>query len=473
MLTLADPRQSLPPVWSADLLPSIREANAAAGRSIVVLDDDPTGTQTVYDIPVLTEWTAGALTAELERDTPLFHVLTNSRSLPGPRAAQLAREIGGNLKRALAATQREVTVISRSDSTLRGHFPGEVDALVEELGQPQAVRIIAPFFEEGGRLTIDDTHYVADGGRLVPAAETPFARDASFGFTRSNLREWVAEKTGGRIAPESVRSITLNDLRKGGPGIVAGKLSVVPAGGVCVINAVAMRDMEVFVAGLLEAEKAGKQFIARTAASYVRARAALEKRPLLDGGELRCATGNGGLIVVGSHVPKTTAQLKQLLAANAPGPQPVELAVEELIGGKRRAVIDEAVRRVNVQLSRGHDVALHTSREVVTGADAGASLEIGAQISTALVEIVQRLAQRPAFMIAKGGITSSDVATHGLAVKRAMVRGQILPGIPVWRLGDESRFPGMNYVVFPGNVGGDGALREVYEKLTGSGGAAN
>jgi uncharacterized protein YgbK (DUF1537 family) len=61
-------------------------------------------------------------------------------------------------------------------------------------------------------------------------------------------------------------------------------------------------------------------------------------------------------------------------------------------------------------------------------------------------------------LIAKGGITSSDIATKSLKVKLAMVAGSILPGVPVWKLGEESLFPGMHYVIFPGNVGGDDAL---------------
>ena len=69
-------------------------------------------------------------------------------------------------------------------------------------------------------------------------------------------------------------------------------------------------------------------------------------------------------------------------------------------------------------------------------------------------------------MIAKGGITSSDVATRGLGVKRALVRGQLLPGVPVWRLGAEARFPGIDYVVFPGNVGSDTALADAVQQLS-------
>ena len=468
---------SLPPVWPGDLLPLIRESNDRSGCSIVVLDDDPTGTQTVHDIPVLTEWTIEALCAELDLGTPLFYVLTNSRSLPGPQAEGLAREIGRNLKEASLRTGRGVSVISRSDSTLRGHYPVEVDALLGELGQSDTVRIIVPFFEEGGRFTIGDVHYVAEGDELIPAAETPFAKDASFGFSCSNLREWVEEKSGGRISSSSVHSVSIHDLRSGGPTEVRARLSDVPDGGVCVVNGVAMRDMEVFVAGLIAAEGSGKRFIARSAASFVRARGGMEKLPLLQTAELtsrtqtgrddaREACSSGGLIVVGSYVPKTTAQLNGLLAADRSSLIPIEVPVGSLLGVDRQEIVDQVVRRISESLEQGDDVVLYTSRDVVTGRDAVSSLAIGTSISSALVEIVQRLKARPAFLIAKGGITSSDLATRGLGVKRAMVAGQILPGVPVWSLGDESRFPGMKYIVFPGNVGGDGALLEAYEKLT-------
>jgi uncharacterized protein YgbK (DUF1537 family) len=110
-------------------------------------------------------------------------------------------------------------------------------------------------------------------------------------------------------------------------------------------------------------------------------------------------------------------------------------------------------------------VVIATSRELITSLDAASSLDIGARISAALVEVVQRLKVRPRYLIAKGGITSSDLATRALGVKRAMVLGQILPGVPVWELGAESKFPGLPYIVFPGNVGGREALKEAVEKI--------
>lgn len=61
----------------------------------------------------------------------------------------------------------------------------------------------------------------------------------------------------------------------------------------------------------------------------------------------------------------------------------------------------------------------------------------------------------------------TDIATLGVHVVRAGVRGQILSGVPVWELGEESRFPALTYIVFPGNVGGNDALTEVFTRLKG------
>ena len=94
-------------------------------------------------------------------------------------------------------------------------------------------------------------------------------------------------------------------------------------------------------------------------------------------------------------------------------------------------------------------------------------LAVARAVSEALVAIVHGIKTRPDFVAGKGGITSSDVGTRGLGAARAVVLGQIRPGVPVWRLGAESRFPGMPYVVFPGNVGGPETLAEIVAELSG------
>lgn len=449
----------LPPEWPQDLLPGIR---ASLRDKVVVLDDDPTGTQTVHGVPVLTEWSVAALHRELANDLPACYLLTNSRSLPPAEAQALNAEIGRNLAEAALQAGLCVAVVSRSDSTLRGHFPGEVEALAGALGEPFDAWLLIPFFLEGGRYTVGDVHYVADGERLVPAGETEFACDKAFGFRASDLREWVAERTAGRVPVEDVASISIEDLRLGGPQRILEQLLALRQGTVCVVNAVSYRDLEVLTSGLLAAEAQDRRFLYRTAASFVRVRAGLSPRPLLTASEFDLPAGAGGLTVVGSYVPRTTAQLQTLLAA--PGIRGIEIDVEELLAGSQ-GVVQRAAAEADAALAAGRDAVVYTSRRLVGGADAHESLQIGQQVSAGLVAIVRALRTRPRYLLAKGGITSSDVATCGLGVKRALVRGQILPGVPVWELGPESRHPQLTYVVFPGNVGGPDALAQAVRAL--------
>jgi len=284
-----------------------------------------------------------------------------------------------------------------------------------------------------------------------------------FGYRSSNLREWVAEKFCGAVTADSVASISIKSLRTGGPDAVREQLLKIAFGNICVVNAAGPRDLEVFVQGLLAAEAEGRRFLFRTAASFVAARLGLAPRPLWKPPSL---PGSGGVLtVVGSYVPKTTVQLEALLTAQ-PDAERVEIYVPQLLKLEARAgEVKRALERVHRALVAGRNVIVFTSRNLLVGADAAASLAIGQSVSDALVEIVLRTQMRPRCLIAKGGITSSDLATRGLGVKRAMVLGQILPGVPVWELGAETQFPGLPYVVFPGNVGGPDALAEAVNKF--------
>ena len=455
---------SLPPIWSEDLLPAIQSEIAQNPVSVVVLDDDPTGTQTVHDIPVLTSWKLQSIIDEFERRTSLFYLLTNSRSLPAKRAVDLAFEIGANILEASRKTGQTFEIISRSDSTLRGHFPAEVDALAEVLGMEKAVYVIIPFFLEGGRYTINDIHYVKDAERLIPAADTAFAKDVVFGYRNSDIKLWVEEKTQGRISGSSVQSLSLVEIRQKGPKYIAEKMTECKPGSVCVVNAAGYRDMEVVTLGLLRAQRKGQCFLFRTAASFVRIRAGLKTRPLLKTDEIGSTGGTGGLIVVGSHVPKSSQQLDHLLRHG--NIKSIEFDVDEYISQENdNRQIRTAVEFLNDTLSQGQDAVVYTSRKLRTGKDHESSLTIGRQISQGLVEIVRSMSISPRYVLAKGGITSSDIATQALGIVRAKVLGQILPGVPVWQSGPESRFPDMPYIIFPGNVGSTNAVSEVVERF--------
>jgi uncharacterized protein YgbK (DUF1537 family) len=456
--------EQLPPDYPEDLLASIREEFKQSGKTIVVLDDDPTGTQTCRDVTVLTSWQASLIAGELKKKPSILFILTNSRSLPEREAVTLTQEIGGNLKRAVDESGREIVVISRSDSTLRGHFPAEVDAIAGTLAMNDAVIVLVPAFIEGGRITIDDVHYLIENQELVPVSDSPFAKDVVFGYQHSNLKKWVEEKTGGRVRASDVGSLSLEDIRIGGPTVVGEKLKACPAGTICVVNAVSYRDLEVVVMGLLLAEKSGKTFLYRSSATLVPIRAGMESGKTFTPNPADAVSVNGSLVVVGSHVPKTTDQLNWLLENG--NYRAIEVNVGVILNAADSLAQAATISRQTDQwLSAGNNVVIYTSRTLEVGVDSESSLKINGVVSGFLVSILKGLTVRPKFIVAKGGITSSDLATKGLSAEKAFVLGAITPGVPVWQMDSKSKFPGISYVVFPGNVGNQNSLLEVCRKL--------
>lgn len=452
--------ESLPPLPQADDLGRVRELVAASRTKVVVLDDDPTGTQTVHGLDVLSDWSVASLAEALADPRPCFFVLTNTRSLDSARAAAVAREVAANLTEAARVTGALFAVVSRSDSTLRGHFAAELQALERGLGRPVDATIVAPAFFEGGRYTVGNVHYVAEGERLVPAAETEFARDRTFGYQSSNLPAWVEEKTAGLVRASDVAVFDIETLRSAdGAERVRRRLLALPRGAFAVVNAAAYADMEVFVHGLLLAESQGRSYLARTAASFVRVRAGLGPRPLLAAGEIGEAGDLGALVVVGSYVGRTTAQLEALLAL--PNAEAVELVVDRLSGAAAgRAESRRVADAASGAMLRGRHAIVFTSRGRQSSLGAAGDLAAGRVVSDALVSVVRAIPHRPRALVAKGGITSCAIAIQGLGMRKALVLGQAVAGVPVWQMGPETRFPGLRLVVWPGNVGGPDALRD-------------
>jgi uncharacterized protein YgbK (DUF1537 family) len=445
--------------WPQPLVASIRQSLLESNRTIVVLDDDPTGTQTVYDVPVLTSFEERDIFAVVEAEPPVFYLLTNSRAMAESETQQLHLDLAKRLQAVAKQTGRRLEVISRSDSTLRGHYPLETDTLSSAWPGLTNLTLIMPFFAEGGRLTIEGQHYVCQGGQQTPAHETPFAQDPVFGYQNSFLPKWVEEKTKGQVGAADVVLISLQDIRQGGPERVRAILDEAAPDAVVVADSATDQDAYVVADGV---GRSDRKVMARTAASYVRARAGLDRKPLMTSDDLR-GEGEGGLTVVGSHVPKSTAQLA-VLRGGIPELVAIEVGIDAVIEDTAN-VVDTLSASVNENLEHDRDVVLFTSRELKTGFSDQDNLKISNLVSQCVSDIVGKVSTRPRYLIGKGGITSSDLATKSLRVKLATVAGSILPGIPVWRLGEESRFPGLNYVIFPGNVGDDNALLVAVKKL--------
>lgn len=455
------------------ILKSIEEGNRLKGRqkdiqkylsensrSIVVLDDDPTGTQTVQNIPVVTQWSEKVLEKELIQ-SPVFFVLTNSRGLQKEEAKTLAFTIGQRLKKLATKHSKNVLVISRSDSTLRGHYPDEVDALMKGLNKNAAKHILIPAFFESGRYTYNNIHYVQEGEHFIPASETPFAKDSTFGYNSSNLKEYILEKHQGSINKHQVASINIDLLRSRSleniSKIIASKEHEYIA-----VNATSHADLEAFAMAAL---CANEDLIFRTAASFVNAISGTRPAPCLSKKEiLKVPSKKGALAVIGSYVPKTTAQLLHLKENYAA--EYIELDVEQfLTDSNLKNTLSNHAKALDDHLKKGQNIVLYTSRKVKKGKTKEESLHIVNLVSKALTDLVGLLKTRPRFVLAKGGITSSDIAVKSLQTNRALVLGQIINGVPVWSTDENSKFPDLPYIVFPGNVGSDADLYNVLKKL--------
>lgn len=447
-------------------------ARGEGARQLVVLDDDPTGTQSVADLPVLNSWAASDLKWALETGAPAVYVMTNSRSLPPDEAEKRNREVVEAAFEAAKDLGVEVDFVSRSDSTLRGHYPLEPDTLADEMGaHGEAIDgvVIVPAFGDAGRITVNGMHYAGsrDSG-FIPVGETEFARDATFGYKSSYLPEWVEEKTEGKIKAEDVISITLEDLREK-PEVAVQKLLGGSAGRPIVVDAMEESDLRLLTLALLEAQAAGRRFVFRVGPPFVRAYIGQDITDPLNAADVarigRDEKAVGGLIVVGSHVDLTTRQLNRLRERRTP--VEFEIDVPTILGADRDTHLQDLVAQVAESLKNGN-VVLRTSRNLVTGADGDESLAISRSVSDAVVQVVRSVLDEnpPKFVIAKGGITSSDVAARGLEIGRAIVQGPMLPGIVSLWEPIAGPAQGIPYIVFAGNVGDEESLADVTDKLS-------
>ncbi|MBP1933803.1 four-carbon acid sugar kinase family protein [Ammoniphilus resinae] len=449
----------------------LREWNDKTKRKIIVLDDDPTGVQTVQDIEVLTEWNKDLLREAFRQPHAVFYILTNTRSFAAEETERINREIARNVVEVAKEENTDFEFISRSDSTLRGHYPLEIDVLADEVflqtGRTYDGHLIIPAFFEGGRITRDNIHFVKDGEKLIPANETEFAKDPAFGFTHAHLGQWVEEKSEGRFRKGDCVYVSLEQMQQGAEA-VQGILTEITRNKPVIINATSYEDLDVLSLALKRVEEKGKRFLFRTAASFVKSYGGIGVQPFLSK-ERMLTLGtetHGGLIIVGSHVQKTTRQLQALLDGKQVSP--VEMNVEKILNQMQRdQEVGRLIDQVNKLIKDGQDTVLYSSRKLITASSKEDNLSISQKVSTALTDIVQALQIAPKFIIAKGGITSSDVATKGLSIRKAKILGQAAAGIPVWLTGEEAKFPNVPYIVFPGNVGTDQTLREIVQTLSG------
>lgn len=440
-------------------------------KKIIVLDDDPTGVQTVHDVSVYTDWSEESIREGFLEENKLFYILTNSRGLTVDETIKVHQDIANKIVKISKDLNKEFLIISRSDSTLRGHFPIETQVLKEVIEEDTDIKfngeIICPFFKEGGRFTIDDIHYVKYGDKLIPASETEFSKDLTFGYKNSNLKKYVEEKTNGRYKEEDVCSISLELLRDMKFKEIENIIISTKGFNKIIVNAIDYSDLMVFCVSFFSAMSKGNNYMLRSAAGIVKILGGIATKPLLKRDEMIIKeTKNGGLIIIGSHTEKTTRQLEKLK----------ELEDIEYIMFDTNTIKDEEEFKKSIKkcimkeeevIKSGKTICVYTSRNLIRANTGNIEddLKLSIKISNAVQSLVSELEVEPSFIIAKGGITSSDIGTKALRVKKAKVLGQIRAGIPVWSTGLESKFPQIPYVIFPGNVGEEETLKESVEIL--------
>ncbi len=440
---------------------------------IIAIDDDPTGSQTVHSCLLLTRWDVDTLIEALMDDSPLFFVLSNTRGMNATRAAEVTRAICVNLKQALDSLKdqgREINpiVVSRSDSTLRGHYPVETDIIAEELG-PFDAHFLVPAFFEAGRFTRESTHYLVVDGKPVPVHETEFANDSVFFFSTAYLPDYVEEKTHGRIQSDQVERFLLNDVR----GDCHERLINLSGNACGVVDCETQADLNHFADQLQAAARQGKRFLFRSAASLLTAFARLPAQPVSAADMAYYVRDHKpGVILVGSHVAKTSAQLAYLREYT--DVIPIHIDVQQLIHTEKIKLIeamaeltDSIITQINDAHNNGNSVVIYTSRQELQFPTQTERLAFGERVSAFLMDLVQKLPTSIGFLISKGGITSNDVLSTGLNLKQSRVLGQILTGCSVIRCPtDHERYPDLPVVIFPGNVGDETALAQAYQILT-------
>lgn len=430
---------------------------------IIVLDDDPTGSQTVHSCLLLTRWDVDTLQLGLADEASIFFVLTNTRALPPDRAAAVTREVCHNLKIAISNSGiQDFLIVSRSDSTLRGHYPIETDVIAEELG-PFDAHFLIPAFFEGGRITRNSIHYLIIDSVPTPVHQTEFARDSVFGFQHSYLPDYVAQKTQNRISSKMVTRFLLAGIRAGS----LERLLHLTGNQCAVVDAETPADLNHFARDVLAAVRQGKRFLFRSAASLLTALAELPPQPVAaeEMGQY-VLQGKPGVVIVGSHVKKTTQQLQNLLKEpDIVGIEVDVLHLRESIAQKDKLLTD-TLEKVYTAYNTGKTPVVYTSRQELNFADSNIRLQFGASVSSLLMDIVRSLPTDIGYLISKGGITSNDVLSQGLALTSARLLGQILPGCSIVRTpANHPQLPNLPVVLFPGNVGDENALVTVYNRL--------
>ncbi|WP_269616304.1 four-carbon acid sugar kinase family protein [Prochlorococcus marinus] len=444
---------------------------------IIIFDDDPTGSQTVYGCPLLLNWDEQTLEKAFKKSSPLIFILANTRSLSSILAVKKTREICSSIKNFFLTkgySKDDYFYISRGDSTLRGHGVLEPAILAEELGPFHATFHI-PAFLEGGRTTENGIHYLNG----IPVHETDFGRDKIFGFSTSYLAKWIEEKSFGKIQAENILHIGIKQLdmamnNEDGFKSLLSFLSKLENNISVVVDAKLPNHLETLVRAIKVVSKE-KRFLFRTAASFINSFSELPPNPNNTADLVSLKSKNNkfeykpGLIMIGSHVKLATDQLEVLL--NDKSCEGLEIPVSKLASifaledyqDKILELEKILLSRINYILDIKKVPVLYTTREEMMFSSYTKRMKFGLELAEFMAILVGKINNKFGYIISKGGITTQLLLQKGLNFNQVDLKGQILPGLSIVKSNsDQYDLP---VVTFPGNLGNDKTLLESFRLM--------
>ncbi len=298
-------------------------------------------------------------------------------------------------------------------SVFRGNVGAELDAMLDVAGANAAVVVAA--FPANGRTTIGGIHHV----RGVPLHRSEFARDPIHPRTESDL---VAD-----LARQTSRPVTLVPLER----VRAGALDFTGAG-YHLCDAESQEDL----AAIARAAAGVRALGGASALAGELARVWPAPAPFdpFEGGAPGAA--GGALVVAGSTMPQTRAQIAALEQAGA------EVAVLDTAGilddaagtiarAAARAATALAARRVAVLRSENSPEAVAAGRAL--GAARGLDpIAVSRAVSDGLAEATARAlaASATSSVVALGGDTSAAVCDR-LRLDEMIILDELEPGVPV------------------------------------------
>ncbi len=447
---------------------------------IIVFDDDPTGSQTVFNCTLLLEFSDKNLIRSLENPSDLLFLLTNTRALSPELAEEKTRKICRSLLKNLRVSEQrleDIFFISRGDSTLRGHGILEPNILNQELG-PFDATFHVPAFLEGGRTTVNGIHLLNE----LPVHKSIFAKDKIFGYSKSYLPDWIEEKSQGKIKSGMVKMVSIQTLNsaiqtKEGMNNLINFLYKLSSNQHVVVDAQLPIHLITF-SDAIKSLYGKKRFLFRSAASLINALSSipLNSNPIKEFSSLRLKGLNGkplpGFILVGSHVQLADEQLGTLLQkkdyfhgiklnvdqiSKALDEKPLDLLLTDL----ERSWLKE----INSALDNDITPVLYTSRQELTFLSSSLRMSFGLQLAEIMARLTGSISNRIGYIISKGGITSQILLSKGLNLELVHLIGQVMPGISMVSAFSSNTSGCLPVVTLPGNLGNKNTLFELWERM--------